>query len=87
MPTHGGEQPGDRNPIPVEIAMRIRSGENPIRLLREWRGLRRDELATLSGVPTSRIEDLEAGMRDQKLLRFSAQIADALGVTVADLIR
>lgn len=49
------------------------------------RGWTQLDLASHSGVPQSRISELLAGKRDQKLLRLE-RIANAFGVTISALV-
>jgi DNA-binding XRE family transcriptional regulator len=51
--------------LPMEIVDRLADGENPIRVLRQFRGLKQAELATAEGVGITQnyLSDLENGKR------------------------
>jgi DNA-binding XRE family transcriptional regulator len=51
--------------LPMEIVDRLANGENPIRVLRQFRGLKQAELATAEGVGITQnyLSDLENGKR------------------------
>jgi DNA-binding XRE family transcriptional regulator len=51
--------------LPMEIVDRLANGENPIRVLRQFRGLKQVELATAEGVGITQnyLSDLENGKR------------------------
>ena len=48
-------------PIPSDIAERIFAGESPIRVLRQWRGLKVKELAEGAGISPSYLSEIEHG--------------------------
>ena len=48
-------------PIPGEIAERIFAGEAPIRVFRQWRGLKVKELAGRAGISPSYLSEIEHG--------------------------
>lgn len=56
-----------------------------IREIREARGLSQSELAEKSGITRATIWRLETGEKEETTTKTLLKIADALGVTVADL--
>lgn len=75
---------GDDELIPWEMSKRLRSGENPVRVWREHRGLKAAALAEKAGVSPSYLSQIECGQRDGTFSTMS-RIADALGVELDDL--
>lgn len=71
--------------IPSEIADRLISGESPVRVLREYRGLSTTQLAAAAGLSQPYIVQIEGGTR-AGTAESLAKIAAALGVAVDDLI-
>ena len=67
--------------LPKEIVDRLASGENPIRVLRQFRGLTQAELATAEGIQITQnyLSDLENGKRKGPLA-LHRKLAHALGV-------
>ena len=67
--------------LPKEIVDRLASGENPIRVLRQFRGLTQAELATAEGIQITQnyLSDLENGKRKGPLA-LHRKFAHALGV-------
>jgi DNA-binding XRE family transcriptional regulator len=67
--------------LPKEIVDRLANGENPIRVLRQFRGLTQAELATADGVQIAQnyLSDLETGKRKGPLA-LHRKFARALGV-------
>lgn len=67
--------------LPREIVGRLADGENPIRVLRQFRGWTQAELASAEGVQISQnyLSDLEAGKRKGPLA-LHRKFAHALGV-------
>jgi transcriptional regulator with XRE-family HTH domain len=49
--------------LPKAIIDRLAAGENPIRVLRDWRGETQAELAVAVGITQGYLSDLEAGKR------------------------
>jgi ribosome-binding protein aMBF1 (putative translation factor) len=70
--------------FPLEVADRLANGENPIRVLREWRDMTQVHLALKTTLSQGHISDIESGRRTgtPATLRL---IADALKVPL-DLI-
>ncbi|MCY4066487.1 MAG: helix-turn-helix transcriptional regulator, partial [Rhodospirillaceae bacterium] len=68
-----------------ELAERIADGEHPVRVWREYRGMKAGELATRAGVAASYLSDIENGKKPGSVKALK-RIADVLGLTVDDLI-
>lgn len=76
----------EREPgMPHEVLTRLIEGENPVRVLREWRGLSVSELARRTDVHRVQIHDIEAGRKTGSAKTLKA-LAGALGVSVDELI-
>jgi DNA-binding XRE family transcriptional regulator len=65
--------------LPMAIVDRLASGKNPIRVLRQFRDLTQDELATAVGITQNYLSDLETGKRKGPMV-LHRKFADALGV-------
>jgi transcriptional regulator with XRE-family HTH domain len=67
--------------LPKDVADRLAKGDNPIRVLREFRGLTQAELATSEEVQITQnyLSDLETGKRKGPLA-LHRKFADVLGV-------
>jgi DNA-binding XRE family transcriptional regulator len=65
--------------IPKPVVDRLVGGENPIRVLREFRGHTQPELASAIGIGQGYLSDLETGKRKGPL-ELHKKIAQALGV-------
>lgn len=65
--------------IPIEVVNRLTSGENPVRVFREWKGLTQVELAARVALSQGHVSDIESGRR-VGTVAVLRQIADALGV-------
>jgi DNA-binding XRE family transcriptional regulator len=65
--------------FPKQIADRLADGENPIRVLREYRDETQQELALAVGIAQGYLSDLEAGKRKGPLA-LHTKIARKLGV-------
>ena len=76
---------GEEELIPAEVIDRLLDGEPPVRVWREFRNLIQSELARTSGVNRVQIVDIEAD-RNNGSVRTLRKLADALDVTVDDLI-
>ena len=75
---------GEDEAIPSEYAKRLISGENPIRVWREYRGLSQKDLATRAEVSPAYLSQIESGAREGKIASMR-RLADALGLTLDDL--
>lgn len=71
--------------IPAEVINRILDGENPVKVWREFRGLVQKELAAKAGISKAYLSQIEIGKRTGRANVLKA-IADALGVTIDELI-
>ena len=71
--------------LPAEVSDRISAGENPIRVLREWREIGQAELAVAAGTTQSDISDLETG-RKRGHPQLHRKIADYLKVPLDLLV-
>jgi len=76
---------GKSNPLPLEAMKRILSGESPVRVWREVRGMTQAELAAKSGTVASHISMIEKGERAGTTAKLR-RIAAALGVGLDDLV-
>ena len=70
--------------FPVDVVDRLLAGENPVRVYRNHRGMKQGDLAA-AGVHPVYLSQIETGRRTGST-RTLAAIAEALGVTVDDLI-
>lgn len=76
---------GDDEAIPSEYAKRLIAGESPVRVWREYRGMSGKALASLAGVSSAYLSQIETGAREGKANPMR-RIAKALGVALSDLI-
>jgi DNA-binding XRE family transcriptional regulator len=76
---------GEDELVPAEFARRLVAGESPLRVFRNWRGLTQARLAELAQVNRVQIAAMEAG-RKTGSVETVKRLADALGVTVDDLV-
>src|SRR5438477_2755151 len=67
--------------LPKAIVDRLATGENPIRVLREWRDQTQAELVVAVGITQGYLSDLEAGKRKGPIA-LHQKIARALGVPI-----
>jgi DNA-binding XRE family transcriptional regulator len=65
--------------LPKEVADRLADGENPVRVIREWRGCKQLHLASQTGIAQGHISDIENSRRIGTLATLR-RIADALEV-------
>lgn len=77
----GSEGPA---PVPATVAHRIADGENPVRVWREYRGLKAIELARAAGMSAPYLSEIETGKKDGTF-RTMAAIARVLSVSLDDL--
>ncbi len=75
---------GEEELIPAEFANRLISGENKIRVWREYRGMTGKELAEKTGLAAPYISQLETGNREGTIDTFK-KIAAALRVDIDDI--
>jgi mRNA interferase RelE/StbE len=76
---------GETELIPAGMVNRMLDGEPPLRVWREHRGLTQAELGRRADVHRVTIADIEGGHKPGSV-RVLKSLADALGVTVDDLI-
>lgn len=76
-------QNGEDELVPGEVVDRLLS-ENPVRVWREYRGLKQKDLAAKASVTTSMLSQIESGNK-QGSLETLKRIAVALGVDLDDL--
>ncbi|MEN6543950.1 helix-turn-helix transcriptional regulator [Parvibaculum sp.] len=69
---------------PAKVAHRIADGENPVRVWREFRGLKAVELARAAGISPAYLSEIETGKKDGTF-RTMAAVARVLGVSLDDL--
>jgi len=67
--------------VPKTFVDRLAAGENPIRVLREWRAMTQDQLAVAVGIKQGYLSDLEAGKRKGPVA-LHQKISRALGVPI-----
>src|SRR5207302_4562660 len=67
--------------LPKAVVDRLAAGENPIRVLREWRDMTQVELVVSVGITQGYLSDLEAGNRKGPVA-LHQKIARALGVPI-----
>lgn len=75
----------DQELVPFELAKRIADGEHPIRVWREYRGMRASELAAAANIAASYLSDIEHGKKPGSI-KAMKRIATTLNLTVDDLI-
>jgi DNA-binding XRE family transcriptional regulator len=71
--------------LPKTVVDRLASGENAIRVLREWRDMTQAELAVSIGITQGYLSELEAGKRKGPVA-LHQKIARALGVPIELLL-
>ena len=75
---------GEDELVPAEIVDRLLSGENPVRVWREHRGLKAQTLAERSRISAAYLSQIEGGQRDGSF-ETMRRIAEALQVSLDDL--
>jgi DNA-binding XRE family transcriptional regulator len=76
---------GEEELIPSEVVHALLKRENPIKVWRNYRGLKQPELAELAGVSVPYLSQLETGKRKGSLEILSA-IARVLNLSLDDLV-
>jgi DNA-binding XRE family transcriptional regulator len=71
--------------VPHEIAKRLVSGESPLKVWREYRGLTQAALAARGGISQGQIAQMESGKREGKV-SVIRKLADVLAVDLDDLV-
>jgi DNA-binding XRE family transcriptional regulator len=72
---------GEEIVLPKAVVDRLAAGENPIRVLREWRDMTQAEMVVGVGITQGYLSDLEAGKRKGPVT-LHQKIALALGVPI-----
>ena len=67
--------------LPKTVVDRLASGENPVRVLREWRNQTQSELVVAIGITQGYLSELEAGKRKGPVA-LHQKISRALGVPI-----
>ena len=75
----------DQELVSFELAKRIADGEHPVRVWRDYRGMKATELAAAAGIVASYLSDIENGKKPGSV-KAMKRIAGALNVTVDDLL-
>ena len=76
---------GEEEMLPSAFVDRMLSGENVLRLWREYRGLSSAALAEKAGVSQSYISEIETGKKDGSV-RTMKKLAEALNVSLDDIV-
>jgi DNA-binding XRE family transcriptional regulator len=76
---------GEEEMLPAAFVERMLTGENALRLWREYRGLTSSALAEKAGVAQSYISEIETGKKDGSV-RTIKKLASALDVTLDDIV-
>jgi mRNA interferase RelE/StbE len=71
--------------MPLAVFYRIVSGENPVKVIREWRGLTQAELARRADLHRVQLHDIETGKSRGSVETLKA-IAVALDVGMDDVV-
>ena len=75
----------DQELVPFELVKRIANGEHPVRVWRDYRGMKATELAAAAGIVASYLSDIENGKKPGSV-KAMKRIASALNVTMDDLL-
>ncbi|OGT89037.1 MAG: XRE family transcriptional regulator [Gammaproteobacteria bacterium RIFOXYA12_FULL_61_12] len=76
---------GGEETFPAELVDRLLSGENKVRVWREYRGLTAARLAELAGVTPAAISQIESGKRGLSV-DLLKKLAEALRLDLDDLV-
>lgn len=71
--------------VPAAMVTRLIAGESPVKVWREHRGMTARALADAAGLSQAYVSQIEGGKREGSIGALKA-IADALGVTIDDLV-
>jgi DNA-binding XRE family transcriptional regulator len=71
--------------LPKAVADRLAKGDNPVRVLREWRQMIQGELAVAVGISQNYLSEIESGKRKGPA-ELQRKFARALGVPLDVLI-
>ena len=75
----------DEESVPIEVVDRLLAGESPVRVWREFRGMKGVELAAAAGVAASYLSAIETRKKPGSINAMK-RLAAALRVDVDDLI-
>lgn len=76
---------GEEELIPSEIVNRLLDGENPIKVWREYRGMKAYELAENIGISQSHMSSLETKQREPSVSLLK-KLTEVLNVELDDLV-
>ena len=76
---------GESELIPAEYVNRMLDGENPVRVWREFRGMKVKELAAKAGIAANYLSLIETGKREGTL-RVMKALATALDLDLDDIV-
>jgi DNA-binding XRE family transcriptional regulator len=71
--------------FPSEVAKRLVSGENPIRVFRDYRGLTQEQLARSAKIARPYLAEIESGRKEGSVAVLKA-IAKVLKLQLADIV-
>ncbi len=71
--------------LPWEFAKRLRRGEQPVALWREYRGLTQRALAKAAGMTAAQLSEIESGKKTGSVLTLR-KLAKVLNLTVDELL-
>jgi DNA-binding XRE family transcriptional regulator len=74
----------DQEAVPAELVDRLLSGESPVKVWREYRGLSQRGLAARAGLNFTYLSQIETGARKGPVQTMK-KLAEALGVDLDDL--
>jgi DNA-binding XRE family transcriptional regulator len=77
----GAVEAGDEVLLPKAVVDRLAAGDNPVRVLREWREMTQAMLSHAVGVAQGYLSDLESGKRKGTVI-LHQKFARALGVPI-----
>lgn len=77
---------GEEELLPADLVDRLLSGENPLRVWREFRGLTVKALAEEAGVASSYLSQIETGKR-AGTVETLGRLAAILRTTIDDLVK
>jgi DNA-binding XRE family transcriptional regulator len=71
--------------FPSEVAKRLVSGDNPIRVFRDFRGLTQEQLARSAKIARPYLAEIESGRKEGSVAVLKA-IAKVLKLQLADIV-
>ena len=77
---------GRQELLPAAMVERLATGESPIRVWREHRGLSQDQLAEAAGLGQGYLSQLESGRKANPSLQALTKLARALRCRLDDLV-